>query len=467
MQEDAAPDATPPAASGLRDREGQPVPVVPFDIASVPVGEQALGDLPFFSLPDGYRPVNRPQQRAYARFPFRLGDGVHWVEGPSWSALVGVDRDRDADKAYSALELRRNFEALLAQAGAKRVFDGALRRDIYYGTLEDEIGGGFIDAVNLQQDTPTQVYVIRAPGREVWIQLAFDDVSTGLAVVEARPFEATAHWSAEFPHLQLPAGYRARNTPRKRDFDMFPFWTGAAFEQVEGRTWEIDFDKPDGAYSLHEVRRNLEAMMAGAGGTLLFDGRIPESQSDAVDAAVKRNYGNAAGYSWDDYDSQVYRVDAPDGRQVWVFASLGYLNAGWVVAERKAFVQSAGLLPAAALKQQLDADGRVAVQVNFAVDSADILADSQPQIAQVVELLQADPALSLSVEGHTDDTGDAAHNQSLSERRAAAVVAALAAAGIDAARLRSEGHGAARPVADNATDEGRARNRRVELVRQK
>lgn len=464
-QETPADAAPQPADPGLVDREGRPVALLPFDIASVPVSKQALGGLPFFMLPDGYRPVNRPHQRDYARFPFRLGDGLHWVEGPSWSALVGIDRD--AGKEYSERELRRNFEALLAQAGATRVFEGPLHRDLYYGTLEDEIGGGFIDAVNLDQDTPVQVYVIREAARNIWLQLGFGATGAGMVVVEERPFQASAHWSAEFPHLALPVGYRARNTPRKRDFDMFPFWTGTGFEEVEGRTWEIDFDKPEDAYSVHEVRRNLEAMMAEAGGRLVFEGRIPEAASDAVDEPVKRNYANAAGYSWDDYDSQVYRVDLADGRQVWVFAHLGYLSAGWVVAERQAFVQSAGLLPAAALKQQLDADGKVAVQVHFAVDKADILAESQPQIAQVVELLRADPALSLSVDGHTDDTGNAAHNLQLSGRRAAAVVAALVAAGIDPARLQSQGFGATRPVADNTTDAGRAQNRRVELVRQK
>ena len=128
-------------------------------------------------------------------------------------------------------------------------------------------------------------------------------------------------------------------------------------------------------------------------------------------------------------------------------------------------MQTAGLLPASALKQQLDADGRVAIQVNFAVDKAEILPESRPQIEQVLALLRDDPALSLSVEGHTDATGDADHNQRLSQARAQSVMAALVEQGIEAERLQAAGFGQSRPMADNDTEEGRARNRRVELVR--
>lgn len=454
------------SSSGLQARDGSPVPVLAFDIDSVPSSGQTLGALPFFSMPTGYGPLNRVHQRAYARFPFRLGDGVHWVEGPSWSARIAIDRDVAPDKTYSALEFRRNLEAVLTQAGAKQVFDGPLLRDIYYGPqLEDEIGGGFIDAVNLEQDTPTRVFVIRQAARNIWVQLSFDTHGAGMVVVDEVPFRATATLAQAFPYVTLPAGYKERNRVEQRDFDMFPFWNGQAFEEVEGRTYAIDFDKSEREYSLHEVRRNLAAMMAEAGGVLVFEGRIGKAQSDSVDKAVKQTYSSAAGYSWDDYDSQVYRIDRADGRQAWVFAKLHYLSAGIVVAEREGFVQTAGLLPADALKRELDADGRVAIQINFATDKADLLPDAQPQIEQVLALLKNDPALRLSIEGHTDNTGGAEHNQVLSEARAASVVAVLTGAGIDASRLQAKGLGQGVPVAGNDDEPGRAKNRRVELVK--
>lgn len=450
----------------LQAKDGTPIALLPFDINSVPLSEQRLGPLPVITLPAGYGTANHPFQRSYARFPFRLGNGLHWVEGPAWSARIGIDRNGQPDKTYSALELQRNLESVLRQAGASQVFEGPLQRDYYYGPqLEDEIGGGFIDAVNMGAEVPTRVFVIRQAARTIWVQFSIDSQDAGLVVVEEQPFKASAHWSPDFPHLGLPAGYSERNPPVRRDFDMFPFWNGTAFEPVEGKTWEIGIGKPEHEYSVHEVRRNLQAMMAEAGGKRIFAGRIPAQAVQGVDETLRGNYLNAAGFVWDSYDAEIYRVDLADGRQVWIHARLEYMSAGWVVAERKGFQQTAALLPAEALRKQLDAQGHVAVQVNFASDKAQILPDSQPQIAQILALLKQDPALRLAVDGHTDDSGGSEHNQRLSEARAASVVAQLVAGGISAQRLQARGFGQSRPVADNSSDAGRASNRRVELVK--
>ena len=83
----------------------------------------------------------------------------------------------------------------------------------------------------------------------------------------------------------------------------------------------------------------------------------------------------------------------------------------------------------------------------------------------IADALKADGELALEIQGHTDNVGAAAANLTLSRERAAAVKAALVKAGIDEGRLTTSGFGDTQPVADNSTDEGRARNRRVELVR--
>ena len=83
----------------------------------------------------------------------------------------------------------------------------------------------------------------------------------------------------------------------------------------------------------------------------------------------------------------------------------------------------------------------------------------------MVKLLRADPTLRLSVEGYTDNPGDKGQNLALSQARAQSVMAAIVAQQIAPARLKSAGFGADQPVADNTSDAGRARNRRVELVR--
>lgn len=80
-------------------------------------------------------------------------------------------------------------------------------------------------------------------------------------------------------------------------------------------------------------------------------------------------------------------------------------------------------------------------------------------------MLQQDPDVKISVEGHTDNVGSAASNQALSEKHAQAVVAWLTSHGVAAARLKAKGWGQSKPLADNGSDEGRGKNRRVELVK--
>jgi outer membrane protein OmpA-like peptidoglycan-associated protein len=115
---------------------------------------------------------------------------------------------------------------------------------------------------------------------------------------------------------------------------------------------------------------------------------------------------------------------------------------------------------------ELAAQGRVRLYgINFDVDSDHLRADAKPTVDQVTAALKANPSWNVSIEGHTDSTGDAAHNLQLSQLRAESVKAALVSAGIAANRLTTTGLGQTKPVAPNDTEVGRAQNRRVEVVR--
>jgi outer membrane protein OmpA-like peptidoglycan-associated protein len=106
--------------------------------------------------------------------------------------------------------------------------------------------------------------------------------------------------------------------------------------------------------------------------------------------------------------------------------------------------------------------------VHFATASARILPESEGIIANVGKVLAAEPKVRVTIQGHTDNTGDAAANQRLSKERADAVKADLASHyHVAANRMATVGYGQTRPVASNATEAGRAQNRRVTLVPQK
>jgi outer membrane protein OmpA-like peptidoglycan-associated protein len=113
----------------------------------------------------------------------------------------------------------------------------------------------------------------------------------------------------------------------------------------------------------------------------------------------------------------------------------------------------------------LNNDGRIALYINFDTGKSDVKPDSQPIIDQISEMLKSNPELKISIEGHTDNVGNSTANKTLSENRATSVKNGLIARGIDNARLSSKGFGQANPISDNMTDEGKAKNRRVEIVK--
>lgn len=122
---------------------------------------------------------------------------------------------------------------------------------------------------------------------------------------------------------------------------------------------------------------------------------------------------------------------------------------------------------ASSLNDEINKSGHVAVYgIHFDTGKAVILPDSENILGEIVKMLQQNADLKLRVEGHTDNQGNAAANQLLSEKRAQAVVAWLTAHGIPAARLSSKGLGQTKPLADNGSEDGRTQNRRVELVKQ-
>lgn len=101
--------------------------------------------------------------------------------------------------------------------------------------------------------------------------------------------------------------------------------------------------------------------------------------------------------------------------------------------------------------------------INFASGSSEIPADNKAILDQAVTLLNKVSGVKLNVGGHTDSTGNAASNKALSQRRAQAVVDYLTSKGVDASKLVAQGHGSDQPVAENTTDEGRFKNRRIEF----
>jgi OOP family OmpA-OmpF porin len=182
---------------------------------------------------------------------------------------------------------------------------------------------------------------------------------------------------------------------------------------------------------------------------------------------VFRNFQNAiknAGFTID-FTLSPSQIVAHKGA-TWIFIdNRGTYYYQTIVTEKE--MKQEITADASALSAEINNNGHVAVYgIQFDTGKAAIQPGSENTLGEVAKLLQQNPDLKLRVEGHTDNQGNAAANQTLSEKRAQAVVAWLVAHGTSASRLAAKGMGQTVPVADNSTQDGRAKNRRVELVKQ-
>ncbi|MBB5209087.1 OmpA family protein [Chiayiivirga flava] len=257
---------------------------------------------------------------------------------------------------------------------------------------------------------------------------------------------------------------------------------------LEGKTSLHYYSLPAGRSTL-EVLRNYESSLEARGFSIVFtcatsdgscyanrnSGTAPYDFGNAFDASPElprlngdfiRNYfGNNARYL-------LAKLARPQGA---VYAGIalsehGRGNYAFVRVVETAEAMDTDMIRfvgAEEMRSTLADAGRISLYgVFFDTDRDVVKPDSARTIAEIARLLQADPALRVAVVGHTDAQGSAEHNLDLSERRARAVVRALTAQhGIAAGRLQARGAGMAEPVASNDDEQGRARNRRVELVR--
>lgn len=210
-------------------------------------------------------------------------------------------------------------------------------------------------------------------------------------------------------------------------------------KHVEGKLEKINYDCL--GKSALQVRRNTEIAWRAAGFTLDFTG----------------------------YDVPTHYVTAHKGSN-WVAVEASeltgdsqYVFTGVVTEEMKQEMTS----DAKGWADEINKSGHAAVYgIEFDTGKATLRPESEKVLAQVAALLKSEPDWTMKIEGHTDSTGTKQGNQVLSQQRAAAVVAWLVKDDIAASRLTAVGVGETKPVADNGTDPGRARNRRVELVKQ-
>jgi outer membrane protein OmpA-like peptidoglycan-associated protein len=201
-----------------------------------------------------------------------------------------------------------------------------------------------------------------------------------------------------------------------------------------------------------------------------FRYRLKQGLPNSSELQCVRNYQNAAravgGKILYDKNNITTIVLNKGNKELWLEVNPYHgTQYDLYIIEKEAMKQEVAI-DAAAMASSIADTGSVAIYgINFDTAKSDIKPDSEPAIDEIAKLLTNNPTLKVYIVGHTDMVGDAASNVRLSQARAQSVITALVSKhGIAAARLIAFGNGPYAPVASNKTDDGRAKNRRVELV---
>lgn len=234
------------------------------------------------------------------------------------------------------------------------------------------------------------------------------------------------------------------------------------YEAIEGKIFSISYKLKDGATppSALQIVRNFQNAAKAAGGSVLGDYASPFA-AELKENIQKYMVDAPGGSSYTRYTNLRFMKGASEYR-VNVAASDEYHDYNIVVVERQAMKQDVSVNE---LVDKLKQQGFIAFYINFDTNRSTIKPDSGETLDEAAAVLKAAPDLSIIVGGHTDNTGTPEANLKLSEERAKAVTAALIQRGIAGSRLTPQGFGQNQPVADNRLEDGRAKNRRVELVK--
>lgn len=310
-----------------------------------------------------------------------------------------------------------------------------------------------------------------------------DSVKVEVENAETKPVQSAAFdintipisdkLNGTFPYFKLPEGYTYTNPKMYhgegeiKDYDKEYFLVGGRFYPYEGKTFKgvirLDDKIKDKKFSELEIQKSFEETIVGVGGVRLNNNDpILEGESAKIsqnDVSSGYTHSGQTGYS-----IQTYVIRKSD-KLIWI--QFDYLDnsSGFTVLETKKFENKMSIISAKEIEKQIADNGKAILYINFDVDKASLKPDGQSTVAEIVKYLQANSTVKISIEGHTDNTGDAKHNKDLSLQRANAVMNELTAKQIKKENLSVLGYGSEKPLMPNDSEENKAKNRRVELVK--
>lgn len=271
----------------------------------------------------------------------------------------------------------------------------------------------------------------------------------------------------DFPFINLPKGLEARKGAIQKNFDVCFFPINGVMTPFEGKLYKANVTAVRGEeYSQRYFEKSMEDYLLSVGAVKVFDGEITKEEYERYNKQDP-NKGGSGDMGYWNQNMKFYVIRSEEKGNIYIQFTSNNAGGTLNVLQEEAFKQTITKVTADDIAKDLTEKGKSILYINFDVDKANITTEGKEVVTQIAEALQNDKSLKIAIEGHTDNTGDALHNKKLSNDRANAVMNDLIANGIDKSRLTAKGFGAENPLVANNSEENKAKNRRVELVKVK
>ncbi|CAA9196655.1 Peptidoglycan-associated lipoprotein [Flavobacterium bizetiae] len=268
-----------------------------------------------------------------------------------------------------------------------------------------------------------------------------------------------------FPFFTLPEGLTEQNKPLQKKIDVCFFPVNGVMTSFEGKLYKTNVTaKPGEEFSQRYFEKSIEDYLNSIGAVKVFDGEITKEEFDRYNKK-DTNKGNEGDIGYTDEQIKFYVIRSKSKGNIYVQFSSNNAAGKLNILQEEVFQQTIKKVTADDIAKDLTEKGKSILYINFDVDKATISTDGKEVVNEIAQALKKNTALKIAIEGHTDNTGDAAHNKKLSNDRANAVLSTLTTQGIDKSRLSAKGFGAERPLVANDSEDNKSKNRRVELVK--
>jgi OmpA-OmpF porin, OOP family len=272
-----------------------------------------------------------------------------------------------------------------------------------------------------------------------------------------------------YPFITAPKDYKIENekngVSESFEYQTMYLYNGKTNFTIEGKLGIIWVS--EGNYNQKFFDKSVLTYLDGIGAQKIHDGTHPEEE--VIWEHLRKNMfsGKVSSHNIKvDRQEPFYIYAFKNNSKKYVVTVQSNSASGTIfIMELKEFEQTIKKYSAAEMQTEIDKNGKAILNINFDTDKATIKTDGQTIVNEIFTLLNSNQALKISIEGHTDNTGNIANNKQLSLDRANTVMEELIKKGINKERLKTSGFGSEKPLKPNNTEENKAENRRVELVK--